>query len=497
MNARRGEERSGDADQVPLTNDATIDAGSQARSEDTTDDALDAGTTDDATSPSDDASGTTPKAADAARGEGAAGEAAESAAEAARTTSASATTPAAAAEASIESRTVGAQASSGERGAAELRAAATPAAGSADGGLAGGEAGDTDTASGKASEKPGHQAGDPSQHGTGRDPAAGRGSRGDQPGSAAAQGAGALYESSATATSSERGVAGALAGAAAPDAAPAPTGPLQGAAAGDAARDAAALARAAHDATNSPDAERPLAQGDRASAGASPSHAFVRDLFGHAMQGLQGPRGADSVSLGNATASGLPTPAVPDAGADGSEAPTTKLVARGLSALVGQKGGSMQIRLDPPSLGDLRITMTVVNGVVNAELKTAHGQAHALLAADLTSLRQALEAQGLTVERLSIQHQPQPSPSPSTAHRAEHAPAAQQPAPSGQPHQQGSSGDPSSQQDRQQDRQQRHDASHGQSRGRSDGDGRERDGGSGQRRRRASFATVFATSDLP
>lgn len=189
--------------------------------------------------------------------------------------------------------------------------------------------------------------------------------------------------------------------------------------------------------------------------------------------------------------------AAPQPQATAEEKPTTPLVGRGLAALANQKGGALQIRLDPPSLGDLRIAMTVVNGKVSAELTTSTGQAHALLSADLTALRQALEAQGLSVERLSIQHAPQEQNQQHlpTA-RAEATPAqgatAQQP---GSSQQQSFHGDANGN-DRNQ--QQRHDASHGQSRGRSSqgGDGNERDPGS-KSRRRASFARVFAASNLP
>jgi len=78
-------------------------------------------------------------------------------------------------------------------------------------------------------------------------------------------------------------------------------------------------------------------------------------------------------------------------------------IVRGLSAMVNQRGGVMNMRLDPPDLGALRVQMTIARGVVTAEFQVTTQQAQALLERGLTGLRAALESQGLTVERLSVQ----------------------------------------------------------------------------------------------
>ena len=78
-------------------------------------------------------------------------------------------------------------------------------------------------------------------------------------------------------------------------------------------------------------------------------------------------------------------------------------IVRGLSAMVNQRGGVMNMRLDPPDLGALRVQMTIARGVVTAEFQATTQQAQALLERGLTGLRAALESQGLTVERLSVQ----------------------------------------------------------------------------------------------
>jgi flagellar hook-length control protein FliK len=84
------------------------------------------------------------------------------------------------------------------------------------------------------------------------------------------------------------------------------------------------------------------------------------------------------------------------------DAPLAGQVVRGLSAMVNQRGGTMNLRLDPPDLGQLRIQMTVTRGVVTAEFHPTTPQAHDLLERNLAALRSTLEGQGLTVERLNV-----------------------------------------------------------------------------------------------
>jgi flagellar hook-length control protein FliK len=82
-------------------------------------------------------------------------------------------------------------------------------------------------------------------------------------------------------------------------------------------------------------------------------------------------------------------------------------IARGLSAMVNQRGGVMLMRLDPPELGPLRVQMTIANGTVTAQFEAATSEARALLDRNMAVLRTALESHGLSVERLSV-HAPQP-----------------------------------------------------------------------------------------
>jgi flagellar hook-length control protein FliK len=116
-------------------------------------------------------------------------------------------------------------------------------------------------------------------------------------------------------------------------------------------------------------------------------------------------------------------------------------VVRGLSAMINQRGGVMNMRLQPPELGQLRVQMTIARGVVSAQFQPASAEAQALLDRSMGTLRTALEAHGLSVERLSVQG-PQQTGGPSTRDAAE---------------------------DQTQQQRHHHDAGHGQSRGRHDG----------------------------
>lgn len=70
------------------------------------------------------------------------------------------------------------------------------------------------------------------------------------------------------------------------------------------------------------------------------------------------------------------------------------------------RGGSMQIRLDPPQLGSLQVTVRVQDGVLSASFQTASEQATQMLSQGMTQLKSALESSGVSVERLHVQQAP-------------------------------------------------------------------------------------------
>ena len=82
---------------------------------------------------------------------------------------------------------------------------------------------------------------------------------------------------------------------------------------------------------------------------------------------------------------------------------TVSGVGRGLETLVRQRGGSLTMRLDPPSLGQLKVEMRMEGGRVAVLLTAASDSARSLLGDNLGSLRQALEDRGLAVDRLVVE----------------------------------------------------------------------------------------------
>jgi flagellar hook-length control protein FliK len=67
-------------------------------------------------------------------------------------------------------------------------------------------------------------------------------------------------------------------------------------------------------------------------------------------------------------------------------------------------GGTMHLRLDPPQLGDLQISMH--DGVMTAAFHTSNDEATRLLSHSLGNLKSMLEAQGVNVDKLHVQQAP-------------------------------------------------------------------------------------------
>lgn len=153
---------------------------------------------------------------------------------------------------------------------------------------------------------------------------------------------------------------------------------------------------------------------------------------------------------------------------DDSVAPAAHLAAKGAGILASQRGGAITMRLEPPALGQLRIELQISQGAVVADFTAATPEARVLLEANLGMLRERLESQGLSVDRLTVH---------GGGRGTESAPvAAGQGA--GDARQQSNDGaDARSRGDRGEARQ---DAAGGESRGRRDGDAR--DSNEGRRR---------------
>jgi flagellar hook-length control protein FliK len=73
-------------------------------------------------------------------------------------------------------------------------------------------------------------------------------------------------------------------------------------------------------------------------------------------------------------------------------------------------GGTMHLRLDPPELGDLQISVHLRDGVMTAGFQTSNDQATRLLSHSLGNLKSMLEAQGVNVDKLHVQQGPKSNP---------------------------------------------------------------------------------------
>jgi flagellar hook-length control protein FliK len=66
-------------------------------------------------------------------------------------------------------------------------------------------------------------------------------------------------------------------------------------------------------------------------------------------------------------------------------------------------GGTMRLRLDPPELGAMQVSVHLKDGVVTASFETSNDQATKMLSHSLGQLKQSLESQGITVGKMDVQ----------------------------------------------------------------------------------------------
>jgi flagellar hook-length control protein FliK len=80
-----------------------------------------------------------------------------------------------------------------------------------------------------------------------------------------------------------------------------------------------------------------------------------------------------------------------------------------VSSIQGQlmpNGGILQMRLDPPELGALHVTVHIRDGVMTASFETSNDEATKLLSHSLGQLKSSLEAAGVTVEKIHVEQAP-------------------------------------------------------------------------------------------
>ena len=71
----------------------------------------------------------------------------------------------------------------------------------------------------------------------------------------------------------------------------------------------------------------------------------------------------------------------------------------------------MNLKLNPPDLGEMNVRVEVRDGVVSASFSAERDQTVKLLSHSLGDLKSSLEAQGITVEKLHVTQTPKDSSS--------------------------------------------------------------------------------------
>jgi flagellar hook-length control protein FliK len=69
-------------------------------------------------------------------------------------------------------------------------------------------------------------------------------------------------------------------------------------------------------------------------------------------------------------------------------------------------GGKMTLKLDPPELGALQVQVHIQDGTMTATFQTTNDDATRLLSHSLATLKNSLESQGISVEKLQVQQAP-------------------------------------------------------------------------------------------
>lgn len=101
-----------------------------------------------------------------------------------------------------------------------------------------------------------------------------------------------------------------------------------------------------------------------------------------------------------------------------------------VTAIHGQllpNGGSMQLRLDPPELGALHVTVRMQDGLMSAAFETSNDQATKLLSHSLGDLKTVLESQGVSVEKLQVRQTRQEQPGQGSSEERRQGSGAQDP----------------------------------------------------------------------
>ncbi len=90
-------------------------------------------------------------------------------------------------------------------------------------------------------------------------------------------------------------------------------------------------------------------------------------------------------------------------GQRGAERPALATLQRGLASVLKAGGGTVTLKLTPEALGEVKVELNLKNGVANAKFEATTDSARRLLNENMSALREALEAKGVRVERMSVE----------------------------------------------------------------------------------------------
>lgn len=112
------------------------------------------------------------------------------------------------------------------------------------------------------------------------------------------------------------------------------------------------------------------------------------------------------LGVSDAGSAGGATPALPGAGAavpasTGGDASMVRTM-QAMHTLISARGGTMTFSLEPAELGRVEVRLAVRGGVVRVDLLAHAREGAERLSGQMHTLRQALESQGLSVERLTV-----------------------------------------------------------------------------------------------
>jgi len=134
-------------------------------------------------------------------------------------------------------------------------------------------------------------------------------------------------------------------------------------------------------------------------AGRTTSSAFDRLASLHS---LSGPAMTDVKSA----AAEVPQVAAPYTDAERFSGANATSIVSGVRSQMLSGGGKMTLRLDPPELGAVQVSVVMKDGLASVAFSTDNAESARLISSTLSQLRESLSAAGLSVDRLSVQQTP-------------------------------------------------------------------------------------------